>query len=112
MSKSKRVRPIKPRFASKIRTKAGTRKTAASHHRTRANSKQARVLELLCRPSGATIATIMESTGWKSHSVRGFFAGVVRKKLGASEKTDGGRVYRIAGAGSIDPDTTAAQLSA
>ena len=39
MSKSKRVRPIKPRFASKIRTKAGTRKTAASHHRTRANSK-------------------------------------------------------------------------
>jgi hypothetical protein len=67
--------------------------------RTRANSKQARVLGLLRRPSGATIAGIMASTGWQPHSVRGFFARGVRKKLGlklVSEKTDGARVYRIA----------------
>ena len=67
-------------------------------HRSRANSKQTRVVEMLRRPKGVTIAVIMKATGWQQHSVRGFFAGVVRKKLGLtleSDKTDGDRVYRI-----------------
>ncbi len=78
-----------------------------------ANSKQARVLGLLRRPSGAAIATIMTSTGWQPHSVRGFFAAVVRKKLALrleSEKTDGERVYRIV-AGKTSADTAGDQPS-
>ena len=71
---------------------------ATNDHQTRAKTKQARVLALLRRPSGATIATVTRSTGWQPHTVRGFLAAVVRKKLGLrleSEKTDGERVYRI-----------------
>jgi hypothetical protein len=53
---------------------------------------------MLHRKQGATIATIMNATGWQPHSVRGFLTAVVRKKLGLallSEKPGEERVYRI-----------------
>lgn len=67
--------------------------------RTRDNSKQATVIQMLKRPEGATVRQICEATGWQAHTVRGTFAGAFKKKLGLtllSEKPEGGeRVYRI-----------------
>jgi Protein of unknown function (DUF3489) len=65
-------------------------------------SKQSRVIGMLQSAGGTTIAAMMKATGWQQHSVRGFLAGVVRKRLNlklTSEKGDGERVYRIASGG-------------
>ncbi len=72
----------------------------------RAGTKQDEVVAMLRRPQGATTAAIMTATGWQQHSVRGFLAAVVRKKLGlalASDKTGDSRTYRVAAQDSAAP---------
>lgn len=67
------------------------------------DTKQSHVVGMLQSPNGTTIAAVVKATGWQQHSVRGFFAGVVQKKLRFklnSEKIGGNRTYRIVGPGS------------
>jgi hypothetical protein len=71
---------------------------AASKSPARSATKHDRIIAMLRTSAGATIASLVTATEWQQHSVRGFLAGVVRKKLGlnlVSEQTDKGRVYRI-----------------
>ncbi len=99
----------KPKSKPKPATRSTSRTTTKTKSRARAapasskpaacpDTKQARIIAMLRTPSGATIASLVAATEWQQHSVRGFLAGVVRKKLGlnlVSELTDKGRLYRI-----------------
>jgi uncharacterized protein DUF3489 len=86
--------------------RSGTKKTAAvsgkapkaPSDRAKSHSKQDKIVALLQRPKGATLEALVKETQWQKHSVRGFLAGTVRKKLKLSllsEKIDGVRTYRI-----------------
>ena len=99
----------RPKSKPKAATRSATREirkaasrarsaSASSKSAPRPDTKHSRIVAMLRTPAGATIAAIMTATDWQQHSVRGFLAGVVRKKLGlnlVSEQTDKGRVYRI-----------------
>src|ERR1700731_1559733 len=98
-----------PKPNPKATARSSARKTAKSVSRKRSASASSRltsgpetkhcpVIAMLREPARATIAASMAVTDWQQHSVRGFLAGVVRKKLGlnlVSDQTDKGRVYRI-----------------
>ena len=93
--RSVKVKAVKSR-SSKPSVSAPIASSALERMRT--GTKNAQVIAMLRDRAGATVAAIMAATGWQQHSVRGFLAGVVRKRLGlnlVSEPSDDGRVYRI-----------------
>lgn len=85
------------------RSKAAKSASAAAPAKTRPETKQAILIARLQRKEGATIAELVQATGWQTHSVRGAISGALKKKLGlavTSEKLEGrGRIYRIAAEG-------------
>jgi hypothetical protein len=84
-----------------IKAKAPKRQTRSksavrSHSHVKpaaARTKQQVCLDLLNRAEGATVDELQAATGWQQHSVRGFLAGAIKKKLSLtllSEKPDAG----------------------
>ena len=97
MSKSVK-KPAKSSLSIKAPKPAQQSAVEPKPNKTDARSKQARVIAMLRSPPGTTIAAIMKATGWQQHSVRGFLAGVVRRRLKltlASKKVNGNRIYQI-----------------
>ena len=85
--------PLKP-----VTTAAHQQPRSAAQPTAHRASKKAHLLAMLRAPDGATIAAMARATKWQPHSVRGFLAGVVRKKFGlalVSANGENGRVYRI-----------------
>ena len=71
------------RTAAKSKSRSNIRKSAKTPEQKplRAGTKQSKAVELLRAPTGASIDALMKATGWQRHSVRGFLAGVIRKRL-------------------------------
>ena len=109
-------RPSCARRSSAKKTAAVSAKAVkASSDRAKPESKQDRIMALLQRPEGATLNALVKETEWQKHSVRGFLAGTVRKKLKLpllSEKIDGVRNYRIGTAKAAKSKKTVAARNA
>ena len=92
------IEPVVVKTVVAIREHAA--KAAASKSPTRREgTKQVMLIALLQRPEGASIAEIVEATGWMGHSARGAISGVLKKKLAlpvTSGKVEGrGTVYNL-----------------
>ena len=88
----KSAKATKPANAQKVAKATKTKST-------RSGSKAEKVLELMKRKDGATLAEIAKATDWQNHSIRGFVSGHVTKKLGlkveSTKSESGDRTYRI-----------------
>ena len=95
MPRQRKTAAVRPREKTRKATPASTKRRAAP-----LQSKQDLVIQMLRRQSGVTIEDIIAKTGWQTHSVRGFFSGLVKKKLKlplvSDVGKDGVRRYHIA----------------
>jgi len=98
----KKAAPKGQKTAKGAKTKPGKKAAKPPRPKStlpRAESKGAKILALLRRPKGVTLAELAKLTGWQNHSIRGFLSGAVGKKMGltleSAKREDGERVYSI-----------------
>jgi len=95
IAKGAKARPAVPKKGAKAGKKAAKPERKATA--PRAESKGAKILEMIGRAKGATLAEIMKATDWQAHSVRGFISTAGKKhgvKIESTKNEAGDRVYR------------------
>lgn len=94
------IEPEEAKEPVPAKTETATESTPPKERKPREGTKQQQMIDLLRRSKGATLAEIVEATGWQQHTIRGAMAGALKKKLGltiTSERDESrGRVYKIA----------------
>jgi hypothetical protein len=91
---SKAAKPKKEAKAGKKANPAHAKEASAP----RAESKGAKILELIGRPKGASLAEIVKATDWQKHSIRGFLSTAAKKhglKIESTKTEAGDRVYQV-----------------
>jgi hypothetical protein len=95
------VAPKKAKAGKKATPGKKAPRSAKKAGGARDGSKAATILNLIKRKEGATLKELMKATGWQPHSVRGFLAGTVSKRLGlvltSTKSEDGERTYSVKG---------------
>ena len=100
-SKPEEPKPAKPAKGAKPAKKAKAAKKAAGKKtgdKGERRNKKAEVIAMMKRAKGATLAQIVETTGWQKHTIRGFVSLLASKggeKIESSRNTAGDRTYRI-----------------
>jgi len=98
-AKRAHVAPKKAKSAKKAKVAKKPLTRAKKADSAGDGSKAAKIIDLLKRPNGATLAEIMKATNWQAHIVRGFISGSLGKKMGltvvSAKREDSERVYSI-----------------
>ena len=96
-AKAAKAKPIAPAKKNATAKKASQSAQTEKVSKPRAESKGAKIIEMISQPDGATLAEIMKATDWQKHSVRGFITTAGKKHTIESTKNEAGeRVYKIA----------------
>ena len=97
-----RLKPQRPSGSRKPRKSKAAASVAHNKHQgppVRSGTKTAKILRLLARPDGASLAELTKATGWQPHSVRGFLSGTIKRKmrlkLGSLKRANGESAYHL-----------------
>jgi hypothetical protein len=97
-AKGAKAKTAAPKKEAKVAKKAAKPARTKEASAPRAETKGAKIIDMIGRAKGATLAEIMKATDWQAHSVRGFISIAAKKhsiNIESSKSDAGDRVYKV-----------------